>query len=129
MPDQPTRFVTSTDGTPIAVFSTGSGRPLVLVHGAAADHTTFRVIGPRLAERFAVHAVDRRGRGASGDAAGYAIEREFADIAAVVAELAAESAGPVDVVGHSIGGWIALGAALRAPQLGRLVVYEGAPAP
>ena len=47
----PSRTVASNDGTPIAVFSSGDGPPLVLVHGAAADHTTFRVIGPRLAER------------------------------------------------------------------------------
>ena len=41
--------VRSRDGTPIAVFSSGDGPPLVLVHGATADHTTFRVVGPMLA--------------------------------------------------------------------------------
>ena len=61
----------------------GDGPPLVLVHGAAADHTTFRVIGPLLARGSTVHAIDRRGRGASGDTSPYAIEREFEDVAAV----------------------------------------------
>ena len=127
-PVRPTRLVTSPDGVPIAVFSAGNGPPLVLVHGAAADHTTFRVVGPRLAERFTIHAIDRRGRGASGDGTTYALEREFDDLAAVVDAVAAESEQPVDVVGHSFGGRVALGASLRTPNVRRLVIYESAPA-
>jgi pimeloyl-ACP methyl ester carboxylesterase len=122
-------LVRSADGTPIAVFSAGDGPPLVLVHGATADHTAWRTSAPLLAARHTTHAVDRRGRGASGDSPGYAIEREFEDLAAVVESLAAENGGPIDVVGHSYGGRIGLGAALLTPSLGRLVVYEGAPAP
>ena len=109
MPD-PSRIVDSADGTPIAVFTSGEGPPLVLVHGAAADHTTFRVIGPRLAERYAVHAIDRRGRGRSGDTLPYTIEREFEDVAAVAETVAAGSGGGVAVIGHSYGGRCALGA-------------------
>lgn len=123
------RTIRSRDGTPIAVFSAGVGPPLLLVHGAAADHTTFRVVGPMLAERYAVHAVDRRGRGASGDTPPYAIEREYEDVAAVASALAADSGGPVDVFGHSYGGRCALGAALLTADLGRVVSYEGAPTP
>jgi pimeloyl-ACP methyl ester carboxylesterase len=121
--------VTSRDGTPIAIFSSGEGPPLVLIHGAAADHTTFRVVGPMFAERHAVHAIDRRGRGASGDAPGYDIRREFEDVAAVVDALAENAGGGVDVVGHSYGGRVGLGGASLTPNLRRLVVYEGAPAP
>jgi pimeloyl-ACP methyl ester carboxylesterase len=127
--ETPSRIITSKDGTPIAVFSAGDGPPLILVHGATADHTTWRTSGPLLAARHTTHAVDRRGRGASGDAPGYAIDREFEDLAAVVESLAADSGGPVDVVGHSYGGRIGLGAALLTPSLRRLVVYEGAPPP
>ena len=127
--EAPSRTVRSTDGTPIAVFSAGDGPPLVLVHGATADHTTWRTSGPLLAARHTTHAVDRRGRGASGDAPDYAIKREFEDLAAVVETLSAESGGRVDVVGHSYGGRIGLGAALLTPSLRRLVVYEGAPPP
>jgi pimeloyl-ACP methyl ester carboxylesterase len=125
----PARIVTSADGTPIAVFGSGSGPPIVLVHGAAADHTTFRVIGPLLAESYAVHAIDRRGRGASGDTLPYAIEREFEDVAAVAVAVAREVGRPVDVVGHSYGGRIALGSALRSDAIRRVVSYEGAPSP
>jgi pimeloyl-ACP methyl ester carboxylesterase len=125
----PSRFVASRDGTPIAVFSSGTGPPLVVVHGATADHTTFRVVGPRLATTFTVHAIDRRGRGASGDTAPYAIEREFEDVAAVAEAFADSSGSGVDVVGHSYGGRCAMGAALRTDAVGRVVSYEGAPTP
>jgi pimeloyl-ACP methyl ester carboxylesterase len=135
----PARFVTSGDGTPIAVFSSGSGPPLLLLHGAAADHTTFRVVGPLLAERYTVHELDRRGRGASGDAPDWSIEREYEDVAAVAAAVASDpgvdedaddgvdQVDAVDVVGHSLGGRIALGAAMLTERIRRVVVYEGAP--
>lgn len=127
----PTRHVTSADGACIAVFTSdaAAGPPVVLVHGTGADHTTFRVVGPLLEQRFAVHAIDRRGRGASGDGPAYAIEREFEDVAAVVDAVARERGRPVDVIGHSFGGRCGLGAALRTGHIRRLVVYEGAPTP
>jgi pimeloyl-ACP methyl ester carboxylesterase len=125
----PSRRIASADGTPIAVFETGDGPPLILVHGASADHTTFRVLGPRLARWFTVHALDRRGRGHSGDTLPYSIEREFEDVAAVAATLAVETGGSIPVFGHSYGGRCALGAALVSDRVARVVCYEGAPAP
>ena len=131
----PSRVVRSVDGTPIAVFSNGpdaqdaTAPPLILVHGAAADHTTFRVIGPRLAERYAVHTIDRRGRGDSGDTEPYAIEREFEDVAAVAEAIATDTGRGVAVIGHSYGGRCALGAALLTDAIAAVVCYEGAPTP
>ncbi len=126
-PDAPSSFVTSSDGTPIAVFSAGTGPDLVLVHGTTADHRTWRVVGPRLALRHTLHAIDRRGRGSSGDSVTYAIERELEDVAAVAGVLSGATGHPVDVVGHSLGGRIAMGASLRTDGVRRVVAYEGAP--
>lgn len=125
----PFRATRSPDGTTIARFRAGSGRPILLVHGTTADHTTFRVLGPRLATFLTTEAVDRRGRGASGDAAAYSIEREFEDVAAVADELAAANGAPIPVLGHSYGGRCALGAALLTDAIDRVICYEGAPAP
>ena len=125
--ERPSHIVTSPDGTPIAVFPSGEGPPAVLVHGASADHTTFRVVGPLLARLFDVHAIDRRGRGASGDTDPYAVEREFEDVAAVAEALAAGAHEPVVVIGHSFGGRVALGGALRSAAIRAVVCYEGAP--
>jgi len=75
--------------------------------------------------------MDRRGRGASGDAdAAYAIAREYEDVAAVAEAVASLSGAPAaDVAGHSYGGRVALGASLETEAIRRIVVYEGAPVP
>jgi pimeloyl-ACP methyl ester carboxylesterase len=122
-------LVASADGTRIAVFISGTGRPLVLVPGTTSDHTTWRLVVPLLEGHLEVNAVDRRGRGASGDAPAYALEREYEDVAAVIDAAAARWGGPVDLLGHSYGGNVAFGAALRTPNLRRMVLYEGWPVP
>jgi len=113
-------YVTSDDGTRIAFERSGDGPPLILVHGTAADHRTWDRVRPALAERFTVYAVDRRGRGDSGDGEAYAVEREFEDLAA----LAASIDGPVNLLGHSYGAVCSIGAALRLSELRRLILYE-----
>ena len=116
--------VTSSDGTRIAYERTGSGTPLVLVHGTSVEHFTFRFVEPLLSDRFTLYAIDRRGRGESGDSSDrYEIEEEFADIAALVDSLEE----PADLFGHSYGATVALGAAALARNVRRLVVYEPAP--
>ncbi len=126
-PDEPTAIVASRDGTPIAVFSAGSGPPLLLIHGTTSDHRTWRVIAPMLVPRRRLHAMDRRGRGCSGDAPAYTIERELDDVAVVAETIAAASGDSIDVVGHSLGGRVALAASLRTSALRRIVAYESAP--
>jgi pimeloyl-ACP methyl ester carboxylesterase len=112
------------DGTPIAYWRSGSGPALVLVHGASADHTRWESVLPLLEPHVTVYAMDRRGRGASGDQPTYTLAAEAADVAAVVAAVAAASGRPVDLFGHSYGATCALEAALRTDQVRRLVIYE-----
>lgn len=113
----------SRDGTAIGLWRTGSGPCLLAVHGTAADHTAWDPVLPFLAGSFAVYAMDRRGRGASGDSDPYAIEREFEDVVAAVAALP----GPVHIYGHSFGATCAAEAALQTSNLGRVILYEGGP--
>ena len=119
--------VVSRDGTEIAYWTSGEGPPLVLVHGAVADHSRWRPLLPYLEPFATVHALDRRGRGASGDVPGYELAREFEDVAAVVDAVAERSGSPVGLYGHSYGGLCAFGAATLTANLGRLVLYEGWP--
>lgn len=110
----------SADGTSIGCRRTGRGRPLVLVHGSPADHSTFEQLIPHLERSVAVCAMDRRGRGMSGDGPSYMHEREFEDVVAV-----ADALGPdVDLFGHSYGCVVALEAARRTANLRRLILYE-----
>jgi pimeloyl-ACP methyl ester carboxylesterase len=112
--------ITSKDGTQIAYRRSGEGPPLILVHGAAADHGRWSPILPALEERFTVYAIDRRGRGGSGDADGYTMEREAEDIASVV-----DSIGDsVNLLGHSYGALLALEAALLTRNVCKLVLYD-----
>ena len=71
-------------GTPVAYRRYGKGPPLVLIHGTASDHSRWMPVLPALEDRFTVYAIDRRGRGGSGDSDRYEIEREFEDVSAVV---------------------------------------------
>jgi pimeloyl-ACP methyl ester carboxylesterase len=66
----------------MAYQRSGSGAPLVLVHGTGGFSTRWKPILPAFEKYFTVYAVDRRGRGESGDGSNYAIEREFDDVAA-----------------------------------------------
>lgn len=116
--------VAAPDGTPIAVFSEGEGPPIVVVHGGMSDHRNDALFVAEMARAFTVFAVDRRGRGASGDSGEYSIEREFEDIAAVVDEVVDRLAVPVALWGHSYGADCAMGAAALTGNIHRLVLYE-----
>jgi pimeloyl-ACP methyl ester carboxylesterase len=112
--------VISTDGTPIAVEQSGSGSPLMLVHGTGADHTRWAPVIPQLSQQFTVYCIDRRGHGDSGEAKEYSIQREYEDIAAVASAIDR----PVDILGHSFGAACVLGAAQTISNLRRLILYE-----
>jgi pimeloyl-ACP methyl ester carboxylesterase len=121
--------VVSRDGTEIAYWTSGDGPPIVLVHGGLADHTRWGPLLTYLEPHVTVHAIDRRGRGASGDANEYLLEREYEDVAAVVEAVAAASDELVNVYGHSHGGIVAFGAAVLTAKIRKLVLYEGWPVP
>ena len=70
----------------------------MLVHGTTADHSRWAPVLPAFEQHFTVLAIDRRGRGRSGDAGTYALEREYEDVAAVVEWAGAE----VDVLGSLV---------------------------
>ena len=112
--------ITSNDGTTIGFWRSGSGPPLLLVHGTTADHRRWSRIAPGLEAHFCVYTMDRRGRGESGDAPAYELRREAEDVAAVV-----EAVGePVFVLAHSYGAVCSLEAARLTDKIGRLILYE-----
>ncbi|XXX74677.1 alpha/beta hydrolase [Sorangium sp. So ce134] len=115
---------TSRDGTTIAFDQTGQGAPVILVMGAFNDRTTGAPLSAYLARRFTVLAYDRRGRGDSGDAAAYAIDREIEDLDAVIQA----AGGAAAVFGYSSGALLALAAAARGLAITRLALYEAPPA-
>jgi pimeloyl-ACP methyl ester carboxylesterase len=114
--------VTSADGTPIALETTGDGPPVILVGGAFNDRSTVAGLAAVLAPHFTAVTYDRRGRGGSGDSAPYAVEREIEDLAAVIGR----AGGMASVFGHSSGAILALEAAARGLAVGKVAAYEPA---
>lgn len=107
--------VASADGVEIAYTVHRVDDPnLVLVHGWMCDQSYWKAVVPALAEGFGVVTVDLAGHGASvGDRDAWTIRSLGADVAAVVEELDLDR---VIVVGHSMGGLVALDAARRLPD-------------
>jgi pimeloyl-ACP methyl ester carboxylesterase len=113
------QHVDSADGTPIAYRASGSGDPMLFVHGSATSSADWAFVLPLLRDRFTVVTMDRRGRGESGDGAEHAMAREAEDVLAVLDAVGAEL-----LVGHSYGALCSILAAERSERMRRLVLYE-----
>jgi pimeloyl-ACP methyl ester carboxylesterase len=113
--------VTSNDGTTIAFERFGTGRPVVIVGGAFSTAAAGMPLAAALAERgIQGVAIDRRGRGESGDTAPYSPEREADDLAAVIAAVGGKAA----LLGHSSGAILALFAAGEGVPITHLFLSE-----
>ena len=112
--------VRSSDGTTIAFEKTGTGPPVILVASALADRSDAKKLAALLAPHVTVFNYDRRGRGASGDTAPYAVQREVEDIAALVEE----AGGSAFLFGSSSGAALALEAAAQVMGVERLALFE-----
>jgi pimeloyl-ACP methyl ester carboxylesterase len=101
--------------SPLAITSSGTGAPLVLLHGLGASRRSFDPVLPALAARFDVIAVDLPGFGESAPRPGPG-EVPPAVLAQHVADLLDElGVSTPHVVGNSLGGWVALELASRRP--------------
>jgi pimeloyl-ACP methyl ester carboxylesterase len=91
------------------------------VSGALGDRSAVAALAAHLAPTFTVIAFDRRGRGDSGDAATYSVEREVEDIEALIGE----AGGSAFLFGHSSGAVLSLEAASAlGDRVPRLALYE-----
>lgn len=117
-------WVKGADGARIGLLTAGTGPALLLVHGGMGRLERWEPMWGPLTERWRVTAMDRRGRGSSGDSEPYAISKEYEDVAAVAALLADGQGGPVDVFAHSYGATCALGAAAGTAPIRRAALYE-----
>lgn len=103
---------------------TAPGTPLVIVHGLFGSARNWGVISKRLADRGPVIAVDQRNHGDSPWAAPHSYAEMASDLEAMITPLG----GPVDLMGHSMGGKAAMVLALARPDLvRRLIVADIAP--
>jgi lipase len=100
----------------------GAGPPVLAVHGITSSSMSWPLLAQELDRP--VYAPDLRGRGRSNRLPGpYGMAAHADDCAAVIRAVADE---PVVVVGHSMGGFVAMVLAAREPELVRaLVLVDG----
>ncbi|MFI9776412.1 alpha/beta fold hydrolase [Streptomyces sp. NPDC051956] len=110
----------SPDGTAIAYECTGAGPAVILVSGALSAGSSMEPLTARLSGGLGAVRYDRRGRGASGDTAPYAVAREVEDIAALIDAVGGSAA----LYGISSGAALALEAAASGLPVTRVAVYE-----
>ncbi|HWE54923.1 MAG TPA: alpha/beta hydrolase [Acidimicrobiales bacterium] len=102
---------------------TGAGSPpLLLVHGYTGSSHDFALVVPELETDREVVTVDHRGHGQStktGSLDGYDFDTLVGDLGAFVDRVVG---GPIDLLGHSMGGRIALGLVAERPDLVRSLI-------
>lgn len=102
-------------GGSIRYFAAGEGQPLLLVHGLGGSALNWIAVAPALAERLRVLVPELPGHGRSVPLPPGSGSGAFAD--ALAALINHERAWPLPVVGHSLGGLIAVRLAVRHPDL------------
>lgn len=110
----PERIVTSNDGTRLSTVSMGSGTPVVLAHGFGLDMHCWNVIADDLVSKgFKVIAFDQRGHGRTNVGSEGVGSRQMVDD--YLAVLRAYDVSGGILVGHSMGGFLAIRALIERP--------------
>jgi pimeloyl-ACP methyl ester carboxylesterase len=120
-----TRQFYEVNGARLYTETVGRGTPILFLHGGLLFFdNNFTKQKDYFAARHTVIGIDQRGHGHSPDGPWQLSYQQMADdTAAIIRKL---KVGPVDVVGHSDGGDIALWLAKEHPELVRRVVISGA---
>ncbi len=111
--------------TTLEYIESGSGQPIVLVHGSASDHRTWNRQMPALAAKFRVVNYSRRYHWPNkpvADGAEYAMSDQVDDLEQLIQSLEVTGA---HIIGHSYGAYLALMVAIKSPtMIGSLVLAE-----
>jgi lipase len=121
------RFFVPVLGGDLAVFQygDGSGEPVLLIHGVTSSNRAFQLFADALIARGkAPFAVDLRGRGDSNSLpAPFGMKQHAQDMAAVIDHFGWNKP---DVIGHSMGGFVAAAlVGLYADKIGEVVFADG----
>jgi pimeloyl-ACP methyl ester carboxylesterase len=105
----------------------GEGRPLIILHGFLGSLENWQAMGKRLAALYQVYSVDLRNHGRSphSEAMDYPVMAQ--DVRQFIAE---HELAPPAVLGHSMGGKVAMQLATQYPrEIEKLIVVDIAPKP
>ena len=121
------RFLVPVLSGDLAVFQygNGTGQPVLLIHGVTSSNRAFQLFADSLIARGkAPFAVDLRGRGDSNSLPGpFGMKQHAQDMAAVIDHFGWNKP---DVIGHSMGGFVAAAlVGLYAEKVGDVVFADG----
>lgn len=103
----------------------GEGPPLLLMHGLFGSSRNWVAVQKQLARHYRVISLDLRNHGSSPWAEAMGYDEMALDVSGFIESL---GIGPVALLGHSMGGKVAMTVALRYPSLvSRLIVADIAP--
>lgn len=105
-------------------YGSSSAEPLVMLHGGAWCWQEYLSLIPGLSRRWHVYALDLRGNGRSGWVPGHYRLEDFTDDAVAFVRKLDK---PAVLVGHSLGGAVALMAAARYPENVKALIIEDTP--
>jgi esterase len=112
------------NGYPMAYQDTGSGTPIVLIHGGFSDYRVWSKQIPVFSESYRTIAVclrhhyPEKWNGIGND---YSIDQHASDVAALIKNL---NLGKVHLLGHSRGGAVVFTVAKMHPELIRTIILE-----
>jgi pimeloyl-ACP methyl ester carboxylesterase len=103
------------EGIRVSYHVTGSGRPVVLLHGYLETAEVWKALAEKLSVEFRVIAVDLPGHGDSGVKADtHTMEFLAGAVRAVLSDVGEDQ---VLMIGHSLGGYVTLAFAEMFPEL------------
>jgi len=115
----------SVNGLKMYYEITGTGQPLILLHGGFGNTEMFMPAREALSKNYKVIAVDLQGHGRTADIDRPIVPDSMAnDIAALINQL---NLGKTNIAGYSLGGMVALRLAIQHPELLQNVVLISSP--
>ena len=103
----------------------GSGQPLLILHGFLGMSDNWKTLATQFATHFEVHTIDLRNHGRSLQSEEFSYEIMVQDVCDYCR---ARSLANINIIGHSMGGKVAMLLAARHPALvGKLIVADIGP--
>ena len=103
----------------------GSGQPLLILHGFLGMSDNWKTLATQFATHFEVHTIDLRNHGRSLQSEEFSYEIMVQDVCDYCS---ARSLANINIIGHSMGGKVAMLLAARHPALvGKLIVADIGP--
>lgn len=103
----------------------GEGRPVIILHGLFGMSDNWQSIARRIGKKRAAYLIDQRNHGQSGHADAFNYDALVEDLCEFVADMEFDE---ICLIGHSMGGKVAMKYALRYPEtVEKLVIVDIAP--